>query len=280
MNKPITVNILVTVNDPAHFDACTLALKSLRIGWPTAQIYVDINGTAYANETADRIACNPVFAAASKGAQIDVLMKEIHHAEWIRRCIQHHSSLIGPLVFADPDTVFWKSCEDWEFPSSVLLAGYRNPTMWNDFAKCTSQPRIHTSMMVFPDVAKLWEAIINAYPLANMRHGDYCPCDPFMPAVRFVAGKPMFWDSCANLFGMLAHVGRDTVFFFNEHHKACYDHLNSASFYEVMTQRMEGQNREGFIRAHRDWVANPVPGLWPLVDAYYEQKRIEGAVSL
>jgi hypothetical protein len=186
-------------------------------------------------------------------------------------------------VIADPDIVYWKSCEDWEFDDDTVLAGYYNPRMWNDFAKCISMPRIHTSMMVFPDTVKLYRAIREAYPWAYKAHGDYCPCDPFMGRVMFEAGKPVFWDCCASLYGMLQslEVGllSQPLAYFGDKHKQCYDHLNSASFHDVMIERLEPAHKEGFLKAHRDWVKNPRPGLWLLVDEYYNQKKIEGWVK-
>jgi hypothetical protein len=149
--------------------------------------------------------------------------------------------------------------------------------MFNDFARCISVPRIHTSLLVFPDTNSLRCAVQGAYTEAWKEHGDYCPCDPFMGQVMFDEGKPVFWDCCANLYNMLQRVPA-SVYHFGEKEKACYDHLNSASFYDVMSTRLEGLNREGFIKAHTEWVKNPRPGLWPLADEYYRQKEIEGWV--
>ena len=55
MKKPITVKVLVTVNDLAHLAACTLAFKSLRIGWPTANIHIYVNGGDYYGDIAAKL---------------------------------------------------------------------------------------------------------------------------------------------------------------------------------------------------------------------------------
>jgi hypothetical protein len=274
--KNVTVKILVTVNDFSHFDACTLCFETLRVGWPTADIHIYVNGGAFYGDIAaklERTAMKPIDLHTTKS---------VHHAEWIRGCI--YTSTPGPLVIADADTVFWKSCEDWDFHEDVVLAGYFVPRMWNDFAKCVSEPRIHTSLMVLPNTAKLYQRVRAAYPLAYKAHGDYCPCEPFFPRVSFVEGKPKFWDSCSNLYNMLASIGHspvlDCIHHFGPEQKSCYDHLNSASFYDCMVERLEGETKEGFKLTHREWVKNPTPGLWPLVDAYYKQKAIEAKVRL
>jgi hypothetical protein len=271
--EPITVKILVTVNDPAQFDACTLCFESLRVGWPTADIHVYFNGKESASAV-DKLLyyhgeCQNIFCH-----NID----RIHLAEWISREVRMHPSL-GTLVIADPDIVYWKSCEDWEFLPDTLLAGYYHPRMWNDFAGCISVQRIHTSMMVFPNTIALWEGVRKAYPLAREPHGEYCPCDPFMGRVMFDNSQPIFWDCCAVLYNMLLSIKGTPIEHFGNSQLSCYDHLNSASFYQVMCERLQGQSREGFIRAHNDWVKRPTPGLWPLVDEYYKQKAIEAWVK-
>lgn len=277
MNKPITVKILVTVNDMAHFDACTLCFETLRVGWPTAEIHIYVNGGAFMGDIVNKLY---KFNKNQPDQRLHLFSTyPVHLAEWIRQ--QTQEAYPGSLVIADPDIVYWKSCEDWEFPEHTLLAGYYNPRMWNDFAGCVSVPRIHTSMMVFPDVQKLHWTIDAMYPWASAPAGEYCPFDPFMPAVRFENGLPTYWDCCANLYNMLSSSDHHSIFLhhFGDKEKACFDHLNSASFHNIMVERMQEKHSEGFIRAHRDWVKNPTPGLWPLVDAYYKQKEIEAWVK-
>lgn len=275
--KNVTVKILVTVNDMQQFDACTLCFETLRVGWPTADIYVHINGRRYLDEVVNKFSSfyDPYTGKGKTFWRVE--QPVIHLADWIRE--QVNQTYPGPLVIADPDIVYWKSCEDWDFSDGTLLAGYYHPRMWNDFAKCVSVERIHTSMMVFPDTAKLRGAIVRAYPLAQVAHGEYCPCDPFMPAVRFDAGVPIYWDCCSNLYNMLLKIPPAWALrHFGPEHKSCFDHLNSASFYDCMVERLEGETKEGFKLAHREWVKNPTPGLWPLVDRYYKQKALEGWV--
>lgn len=280
MKKPITVKILVTVPDAKSFDACTLCFETLRVGWPTANIHIYVNGGAFYGDISAKIAkyaLLPIDLHAT--GRVDVAANcPVHLADWIRE--QTQQSYNGPLIIADPDIVYWKSCEDWAFPESTLLAGYYNPRMWNDFAKCVSVERIHTSMMVFPNVEKLWATIYDAYPFARMKHGEYCPCDPFMGRVMFEDGRPVFWDCGANLYNMLRFVSPShraaSVFYFGKEEKECYDHLNSASFRQVMSERLDPHHSQGFLAAHELWVKNPQPGLWALTDEYYTQKRIEG----
>lgn len=272
----------------AHFDACTLCLPTIRTGWPTAEIQFFINrapdGERHYKEILDKVAS----ISAIEGT--DIFLVNQHHAEWIRDCVMdahdcvpHRRDPSGTLVLIDADTVWWKNCETWEFPDSTLLAGYYMPKIWNDFSKCVSEARIHTSCMVFPSIPRLVEAIVRAYPWAHKEHGDYCPCDPFMPATRFVDGAPRFWDSCANLYQMLLSLSfnqsldKQLLYHFDDEELFCYDHLNSASFYDVMMARLD--NNSGFAKAHDVWVKNPVPGLWPIVNQYYADKAMQAKIE-
>jgi len=261
----LTVAILVTVPKPEHFDACTLCFDTLRTGFPTADITVYLNNHRVKLSLAD-----PLVRRVEKcGAAIAAYPSLIHHAAWIRQQVEQTQ---GPLVILDADTIFWKSCEDWTFPVPTLLAGYYVPRMWNDFAKCISVPRLHTSLLCIPDPAALRRVIREAYLPAFEAHAEYCPCDPFMPATRFVNGLPFFWDSCANLYGMLAS-RRPLTYAFEPRNLECYDHLNSAAFYDVMLDRLTG-DKEGFAYIHRFLTKTPerLRNLWPNVSAYYAER--------
>lgn len=265
MNTP-TVKILVSIPDPARFDACTLCFDTLRVGFPTANIHVDIN---YCTSVEDghRVA----EKARQAGCSTILLPYQTHLADWEQRKVEGHDGRT-PLVLMDADTIFWKSCEDWEFPGK-LMAGYYVPRIWNDFAKCVSFPRLHTSMLWFPDTLALRMRIAAAYPYALEEAGEYCPCNPFMGTVQFIGGRPFFWDCCANLFQMLGHENCAPL---ERKHLDCFDHLNSASFYDVMMERMD--DNRGFAFTHNELVKTPekLRNLWPIIDSYYRQKEIEG----
>lgn len=264
----LSVKVLITIPTRKQFDACTLVFDSIRVGFPTAKIHVDINDST----PIDLI--EKVEELAQKAECFTRRLPNTHHGSWIANKVEGHI-FNWPMVILDGDTIFWKSVEDWVFPPETLLAGYYVPEMWNDFAKCISMPRIHTSLMWFPNVPALREELKRRYPYAHEKAGEYCPCDPFMPAVKFFRGQPYFWDSCANLYGMLSSA-RPLTYAFEEQHKECFDHLNSASFYDVMMERLD--NNRGFHFAHNNMVKHPglLQNLWPVVDGYYKQKAIEG----
>jgi hypothetical protein len=275
--KTPTVKTLVAVNNFDHLEACTLCFKSLRVGWPTADIHVYVNGGNYYGD----IECKLNRVAEYDEIELSAIMP-IHHAEWIRSCL--YTSLAGPppykgpLVIADPDIVYWKSCEGWEFEPETLLAGHYNPRMWNDFAKCVSVPRIHTHMMVFPDIARLAKTIRDAYPWAFEPLGEFCEYDPFKGRVMFESGRPIFWDNCSNLYQMLAYSGK-RVKHFDQSNLQCYDHLNSASYHDLIISRLSAAGAKGYDFVFREWVKNPTPNIWHLIEEYYREKAMEAIVA-
>lgn len=255
-----TVCILISIPDSKYFDSCTLALKTVRVGFPTADIMVTINA-----QTSREDSLRVVKMCEDIAAGWHILDKEVHHAAWIAQQVQEYP---GTLIILDGDTHFWKSCEDWKFAD--LIAGYYVPEMWNDFAKCRSWERLHTSFLWFADTELVLDRIKALYPPAFQKCGEYCPLDPFMPSVKFIKGEPVFWDSTAVLYNMLGGSR------FGPEHLDCYEHLNSASFFDVMHERLEA--KELFTWLHTEAVKDPLllkPFLWNNVNTYYRQKHLQ-----
>lgn len=213
----------------------TLVLDTIRVGFPTAEI------------------------VQGKGPT---------HFDWIRENIRTGE---GKMVFIDGDMIFWENVEDWEFPTT--LAGLHVPMMWNDFAKCISMPRLHTSFLWVKDAETLREEIEAAYPLSFMESGEYCPCDPVSPRIQFHNGHPIFWDTCANLYHMIGGTS------FDEKQILSYEHLNSASFSKVMRERIG--NPHGFDILHKELVYTPekLRGFSTIVDAYYKDRYLKGVAE-
>lgn len=270
------VNILVSVNKPETFESCTLCFDSIRVGFPRS--HFDVH--CYVNEQSDSNLRLKAIAKAERCGNFDVVCGTTrqHHAGFIQSLV-YSATNNRPMIFVDPDTIWWESCESWieEF-SGKLLAGYFVPRMWNDFAKCISAARIHTSNMWFPNPTALRMRVEEIYPYSWQPAGEYCPCDFFYPAVKFLSGQPMFWDTTANLFNALPE---KEVAYFNDKHKAAFDHLNSASFFDVMCERMDDSS--GMRMAHLEGVKpenrHLLKNLWQYVDAYYRRKSIEGLVA-
>lgn len=251
--KP-TVKILVTVTKPELFKCSTLCFDTLRVGFPTHNIHVFDN----CNKKEDKKA---IAKMADKcDAQFIELNRVHHHADWIRmQVLTSH----GPIVIVDPDSLFWANCEWFKF--NTVLAGFYVPIIWNEFAQCISVERLHTCFLQISDTKELRDKIQHAYKWCDGKTGDYNSCDPYMPSVKFVRGEPMFWDTCANLYNMIGGTA------FESEHLECFDHINSASFYDVMMERVE--DKENFAKMHETAMKEPMKmkGFWTAVCQYYTQ---------
>ncbi len=280
MNRQISVHSLITVPDEKSFAACTLVMDSIRVGFPTSHVTFHINYDLTPPDLAEAVInkVNKISPVAKWWFTVGTATYQrasVHHAYWIKRVVENHAAYDppGPLVIVDGDTHFWKSCEYWTFDS--LFAGYYVPYIWNDFAKCPSFPRLHTSFMWFEDTAGLIGLIQDAYPPAVQEHGEYCPLECFMPGVRFIDRQAFFWDSCAGLFNAIG--GQP----FAAPHLEFYEHLNSASFFNVMHNRLEAQDAFEFLHTHAPKNMEQFRGqIWPIVNEYYQRKHVQAKLRV
>lgn len=259
------IHLLLTVPRKELQKSCTLTLDSIRTGFPTFPI------TIHQNQKGINLQEDEDFLAKVRDikATLSYRTNYWHHADWIRHVVLSSLKSEEPIIILDGDMIFWENCEQWKIEG--LYAGDFIPLIWNDFAQCVSMPRIHTSFMWIPNARKLTDAINAAYPNALRQDGEYCPVDPYCPKVQFFNRLPLFWDTCAGLFNMVESR------IFNATHTACYEHLNSAAFYDVMYDRLE--NKIGFEALHKYYVYHPekLKGFSRLVkDTYYHPKHEQG----
>jgi len=256
---------LIHISTPQSFDNCMLMLRSARVGFPDSEIEVSINPTpALAGY------CHILRELTDlKGIKLTWNMEVVHHAEWIKDRVEEHD---GALVIVDPDVHFWKSVENWKFSS--LLAGYLIPELWNDATQCRSVSRLHTSLLWINDTVALRAKIKELYPLCHdQRAAPFCPCDPYTPAVKFFQGEPIFWDTCAQLYHMVGGTH------FSKEHWDCYDHLSSASFYDLINEYLGKNENPLWTWTHTEGAKNleVLRRLsWPMTEAYIAEKVAQG----
>jgi len=184
---------------------------------------------------------------------------KMHHADWIEQRINETE---GKLVIADPDMMFWKSMEFvFDSMKSALVAGHHVPFMHNEWAGCNSIDRLHTELLFMPDSQHFLHTLKHDMPV-----DDYLPLSLFRPQTIFIQGKPLFYDTFANATHALS-VGQKAVF--QSQVFSCYDHINSASFIQQMSERMEyGTKMAEFHKSVFEDVNN-LRGHWKNVEAYY-----------
>lgn len=253
------VCILISIPDTTYFDNCTLVFKTLRVGFPTAEVEVFINNVGLMS---DRLRVE-ALARDADAHRVFYMDERVHHADWIKQRVAMCSD--ETLVILDGDVHFWASCEDWKF--GMPLAGYHVPEIWNPWTNCRSLPRLHTSFLWF----KVSE-VKTLLALLMPENDVWAPNDPFMPCVQYIRGEPIFWDTCANLYAM---IGGEP---FSDEHTACFEHLNSAGFVEVVARKMGGKTGADFKMFHtlapKDMHFVRTFG-WPMLKKYYRAKQIE-----
>lgn len=259
----MTVCCLITATRSDTYAQCTLALDTLRVGFPTAEIDVHVNAISAEKD-------KELFLRISGiGAKLVATRStEWHHADWIRAMMQRQDA--RPLVLVDPDCIFWENCEGFKFPG--LIAGMFVPDHWNHWSGCAYRSRLHTSFLWINDPEALCERLKAAFPQGG---GEYLPFDPFRPTTVFDFGRPTFYDTIAILCHALP---KQEVNVFGPEHLNCYDHLNCASFYHQMMEKWDTEKQKAeFARIYSLAQTNPkeLRGLWKSTMAYYDQQAAE-----
>ena len=135
MTSPL--HILVTVRSAELLPAAVLVFKTLRVGFPTAPVYVWGNGLA--DGVARAIAGHAQFAAA----QFHNLQPTCHDA-WIEQLVNHQAQ---PFWICDTDLVFLGPVERWYSPEEdTLFAGRYEPAWRDNWSRSQHVDRLHTCL--------------------------------------------------------------------------------------------------------------------------------------
>ena len=260
------VKILLAVPDEKSYGPCTAVLDSIRVGYPNAVVDVYLNPVAEVRPT---MAGDIARRATQKECRVNYLRDNTSHSRWIFDQVMVHSADLGdqePLIILDGDILFHSSCEGWKF-DNTFLAGYYTPTMFSDFTQCPAFARLHTSHLWFTQPRTMVRGIPKVFPAAAAARSDLCPLDLFSPSVNFVNGVPYFWDCCCGLYQMFGGQA------FGPEHLACYEHLTSASAFDLM--KSFSKNPEGLTWLHTEGYKHPekLKGiLWDSHNQYYQEK--------
>lgn len=124
----------------------TLTLKSIRTGFPNADVEVWDNDSDFGVEGIREAA----FAAGAEFVSMD---KRIEHWQWLDKMVR---GTRGELVIVDPDVVFWGTFDCPLLPGK-LMAG--RLILENGGYLAKTPPRLHTSLLFIPDAQALCIAI-------------------------------------------------------------------------------------------------------------------------
>lgn len=201
-----------------------LTLKTIRVGFPTVPITAclmrgcDTNVVGYAPlyrflgyAPLCRLSDDIYWDTNSPFTTNDQLIKSLVETEE------------NGFAVIDSDVVFFDNCEN--FQTNALIAGELIPNFYCPIANSDTVSRLHTAFFVVPDPPKLRAAIKDVYtPMLP----KFCPFNPFSPVTTFLGRRPLFYDSCANLYHALGGEA------FNEAMLNKFEHCYSGSYAHLL----------------------------------------------
>lgn len=254
------VYILATCRRPELLPATLMVFKSLRVGFPTADVHVSLN----LDETPSNLTHDIIEAAHKAGCSWSCFDKPpfsgIAHPVWIEHVIKRAD---GCYAIIDTDMVFHANCEGWQF-GQVHYAGVHTPRFFDHVTNAITLPRIHTSFMWVPDGEHLRKQI----DTVREQDGPYIGLELFKPLCYVQDGRRFFQDTATGLYQVCAtaHFGPEQL--------QCYDHLNNGTLIDIVEQR-HPQGKELRARCEQAF-ADPqsIRGSWAMYEQYYQERKV------
>lgn len=230
-----TVHILATCHDEAGLSAATLVFQTLRVGFPTAKVVVDLQGDPFVKQK--------VFESfRNAGGHYGRCYDQITHADWIRDLVSVNRD---PFWICDTDIVFHESVED--LFADVALYGRAQPGFNDPATGCYTMGRLHTSLLRIDPVrfrsdVDRYEALIRLKRFAP-------PADYWAPVVMpNVADRPTFWD-CGAVASHAVSCAQ-----FGRKQNARFDHLHNATYLDEIAPLLPDADLRAW---HAQVYANP-----------------------
>lgn len=252
----INVHILATHLHGASLGGTLLTFKTLRVGFPKANVTVWGNGLS---DKTDRI----VQAAARCVDCKYVPSKPTRHDQWISFLLAESPE---PFWICDTDIVFHRSVEGFANSSDYLVGRFESPFL-EPWSKTQKVARLHTSLLwinprLIQDLIARW--------MARWHPKGF----PFLPEVEMIRqhyvpqgeGKaPLFYDTCAGLYQAIG--GKS----FTEDQNEAFDHLHCGTYVQRMNDAVPGL-KEAHDAIYQGAI-NP-KGLRHTQAAFYSEHRI------
>ena len=241
------------------FYGTELIFKTLRVGFPNAEVYVIDNDSLPAAQSQ--------IGALCRGNECEFeAIKEpgTEHHTFIESTIRAQatgSSPQEPIVFLDPDICLWRSWEEASF--SGLIAGKRLVKFMDPITKTITMPRIHSSFLWINDPAALWKEILRI----KAGRFDFLPFQPFSFRMD---GTWHRYDTGASLYATLP--GKCS--FFKEEHFDCYDHIYAGSHIDWILDHYNDECREMIKKTHHNAKMNnlhALKGIWREQDSKFHK---------
>lgn len=261
------VFILLTCRKQELLPYTTLVFKTVRTGFPTAEIILRSNGLPdYAMGALEKLA---------KDADCqweDDRSPTIHH-RWIEALVDRDTEAFW---ICDSDIIFYEAVEDWKFDTA--LAGWRIPEFQDEFSGSITRARLHGSLLYMdPDkVNAQWAEKTKACP-----ETPFTPLvNPFNPIVQPINGRLYFHDTCSVLYHAIG--GTE----FTDRQKEAFFHFNFGTIPDLVIPRIAGIAARDSVHAYAGMamvaareaiLSNPIlgRGQWRAQEEYYKERPVQ-----
>lgn len=197
------VRILCTVRRMDLLASSLLVFRSLRVGFPTAQVFVTPNLPGALRLDDHETAVESITAAAREVGAVVQERDHTRHDHWLEHLILRAQS---PFVIVDTDMVFHASMEGVATPEP--LVGPWEPTHLNPVTGMQHQGRLHTCCLyVDPSAVRfaLREVVRDRLPKQPWMI-DYTPVRGSVEFSQNPKVRPdKFWDTAARLLHVVQY---------------------------------------------------------------------------
>lgn len=247
------VKILVTVRREELLPYALLVFKSLRVGFPTAEVMVYLNKM-------DPDHAQSVISECSKVNAQWTVTDTIHHT-WIYEVLQGATE---PFWLVDTDLIFYRNFEQYTFDAP--MAGLRVPEFVDEFSGCTTRARLHTSLL-YLDPMRIQTELI--------RYTSKIYSSPFTPQINLVnpvvlpfRSRPYYYDTAALLYHAVG--GRA----FTDIQKGGFCHFQFGTISDLVLPRL-GRASEPMKLAREAILKDPSLGhdAWRYQEEWYAQRQ-------
>lgn len=237
-----------------------LVFKTLRTGFPTAEVHVIDNASI--------LQARQIIRQHSDtcGAKFIQLQKRIRHDSYFETALLKDAP--DTVIFVDPDICFWESVEDWHF--DVLMAGRAIPAIACEQSGCITRPRLHTSFLWVPNVPSF---VATVRALCD-RYWDFLPFRPIMFSEH---GQWHRFDTGGQLYAAI----EDRTYAFQEKELNSYDHLFCGTHSWKASSTLSGDNKANFDELHSAVRADyrALRGAWRKQEKYFQSRTVEVRVT-
>lgn len=260
------VNILVTVRKAELLPAATLVFRTLRRGFPEAQIFAWGNGLAAGHQEV-------IEGCVKAVGGVYQALPATSHDIWIEALLQRE---MKPFWICDTDVVFFHDLESWfgRHPQRPITGRFE-PEFLEEWTGTRHMARLHTCVMRLDPVAV--RAAMRAWVC---RFPKPWRCSAEFPFVRqtFVprntgpaAQEVMFYDTCAGLWHSVG--GRP----FSEGENECFEHLHCGTYVDLMAKPGEPGPGQGLQALHAEVYRDPerARGIRKQQESYYHKFKKE-----